>query len=378
MKSAFFSVIGVVMLMGMSGCGPEKEVVSEPKIPQATESAVAPEPAAPEPVTTRPAPTAQRPDKEKPATQDEAPSGPRISFEKTEYDYGVVAPRSTTTGKFPFSNTGDETLHIENFRYPCGCSVPELPKRDYEPGESGVIDVRYSAPARASVDVYPIYVYSNDPETPRFELTIKARVEVNVEVEPKDVSLLLDQENAAMPALTVRSTDGQAFAITRATSTDNVITLPFDRNEQGTEFVLQPEVDMDRLEVTPSGQIQIHTNHPNSGVLSVRFNATPLFEISHPRLILQNIVPGQEVIRDVWIRSNYDQKVEIESYTSTNEMMSIDSQRQDGNHLQIMVKITPPADAPTANRRYISDELMITLTSGQELSIRCSGWYRIN
>ncbi len=373
MKAVFISVLGLVVLVGVGGCGPEKEVVSEPKIPQATESAVTAEP-----VATGPAPTVQRADKENPATQDETPSGPRISFEKTLHDYGNVGPRSVNVGRFPFTNTGDEVLHIERFHAPCGCSVPELPKRDYEPGESGVVEVRYTSPAGAAVDEYPIYVYSNDPETPRFELTVKAVVEVNVEVSPREVSLLLDQENAGMPALTVKSTDGQEFSITRATSTDNTVSFGFDRDEKGTEFVLEPEVDMARLENTNIGQIQIHTDHPKSGVLSVRFNAKPLFEISHPRLILQNIVPGQEVIRDVWIRSNYDQKVEIQSYTSTNEMMSIDSQRQDGNHLQIMVKITPPADAPTANRRYISDELTITLTSGHELSIRCSGWYRLN
>lgn len=358
------------------GCASEKAVVAEPE-PLVADPArtAAPERPAAEPVRPQPQPT-EPPTSDKP--EEKATAAPVMWFEQPVHDFGNVRPSSSQQVDYTFANKGDAVLRIERFHAPCGCTIPELEKREYEPGETGTLTVRYNAPAGAAVDIKPIYVYTNDPETPQYELTVKAKVVVNVEISPNNVALLLDQENAGMPKLTVKSTDGKEFAITQATATNSIMTIPFDRNERSTEFVLEPQVDVNKLDTTPTGTIQVRTNHPQSGLLTVHFNAKPLFEISRPRIILQNIVPGEEVIRDVWIRSNYDNKVEIESYTSTNGMMSIDSQRQDGNHLQIMVKIVAPADAPTPSRRYITDELNIRLTSGDELTIRCNGWFRLN
>jgi hypothetical protein len=221
-------------------------------------------------------------------------------------------------------------------------------------------------------------VYSNDPKNPQFELTIKAQVTVNVSISPDDVALLFDQDNAGMPTLTVKSKDGKAFAIMSVTTTNEVMTIPFDAKKKAAEFVLEPKVDIAKLQATPTGIIQVRTDHPQAGILMVRYNAKPLFEVSRPRIILQNIVPGEEILRDVWIRSNYDEKVEIKSHSSTSGMMTIDSQKQEGNHLLVMVKIVPPTDAPAAGRRYITDELVIKLADGHDVSIRCSGWFKLN
>jgi hypothetical protein len=375
MKASRLYIFGVVALAFVAGCAAEKTVVTEPKpsaietpraaVPQATpvlpkKPAVAPTPA-PTPV---------------PAT----PAGdvPFISFQEPVHDFGSVGPSSANACDFVFTNTGKAVLKIERFHAPCGCTIPELEKKEYAPGESGTIKVRYNAPASAATDKKPIYVYSNDPKNPQFELTIKAQVVVNVAVSPEDVSLLLNQENAGMPTLTVKSTDGKEFSITSVSTTNEVMTIPFDAKKRGSEIVLEPKVDIAKLHATPTGIIQVRTDHPQSGILMVRYNAKPLFEVSRPRIILQNIVPGEEILRDVWIRSNYDEKVEIKSHSSTSGMMTIDSQKQEGNHLLVMVKIVPPTDAPAAGRRYITDELVIKLADGHDVSIRCSGWFKLN
>lgn len=377
MRLGHFFAWGLVLFIALiAGCASGEAVVSEPEPlvsdpPRSAAAVRAPaEPAVPRNEPIKPQSAAE--------PEPEADAVPVIWFEESVHDFGQVGPSSSHTVDFKFENKGSEVLKIERFHAPCGCTIPELKKREYEPGESGMLNVRYNAASSGVTDVKPIYVYTNDPKNPQYELTIKAKVVVNVEISPKEVSLLLDQDNAGMPKLSVTSTDGKAFAITSASATNGVMTIPFDRSERATEFILDPKVDMEKLGTTPTGLIQVRTDHPQAGLLAVHFSAKPFFEVSRPRIILQNIAPGEEIIRDVWIRSNYDQKVEIESYSSTNGMMSIDSQRHDGNHLQIMVKITPSADAPTPTRRYISDELKIKLTSGQELSIRCNAWFRLN
>ena len=381
MKRGLFLFLWSIVFIGFSvGCASEKTVAAEPKPPVIqSPDPVGSRTAAAEPVMpSRPTASTDSAISRESESGSSAVAGPVITFEESVHDFGDVGPSSSQTVDFQFRNTGDSVLKIERFHAPCGCTVPELAKRDYAPGESGVIKVRYNAPAGAATDIKPVYVYTNDPVNPQYELTIKAKVSVNVAVSPAEVPLLLNQDNAGMPKLTVKSTDGRAFSITSATSTNNVINISFDRNETAAEIVLEPKVDLQKLDNTPTGVIQIRTSHPQSGTLSVRFNTKPMFDVSHPRIILQNIAPGEEILRDIWIRSNYDEKVEIASYSSKEGMLSIDSQRYDGNHLQIMLKFKAPTDGTARSRRYIADELNIQLASGQELTIRCNAWFRPN
>jgi hypothetical protein len=362
---------GVAVLLLVTGCASDKAVTTEVPSPSVvqTEATEVPKTVEPTPITPV-TPVA-------PVSQIDLENLPHLTFEKSVHDYGSVGPSSSNPAEFPFTNTGKGVLKIERFHTPCGCTVPELAKKEYAPGESGIIRVRYTAPAGAATDVKPIYVYSNDPQKPQYELTIKAQVAVNVEITPQDVSLLLNQDNAGMPKLTVKSIDGKEFGITSVTSTNDAVKISFDPKKKASEIVLDPKVDMEKLKTTTTGVIQIRTDHPQSGLLMVRFNAKPMYEVSRPRIILQNILPGEETVRDVWIRSNYENKVEIESFASTEGYMTIESQKQEGNHLLIMVKFTAPTDAQASSRRYITDELKIKLTNGHEVSVRCSGWFKL-
>ena len=382
MKLGCFCCCGLAALMGVAGCNAEKKIITEPQssvITQSPEIVSSPVPfqeVAPVTQAVPSKPVAQAQPAE-PTPVVDAAEAPTLTFKEVVHDFGAVGPSSSNACEFTFTNTGKGILKIERFHSTCGCTIPEMEKKEYAPGESGVVKVRYNASVSAATVSKPIYVYSNDPRTPQLELMIKAKIQVNVSISPETVSLLLDQDNGAMPKLTLRSTDGKEFSITSITVTNEAIDIPFDPSKKATEFILDPKIHPDKLESTVNGVIQVHTDHPQSGILMVRFDVKPFFEVSRPRIILQNVLPGEEVVRDVWIRSNYDKKVEIESFSSTNGTMTIESQKEDGNHLQIMVKITLPTDAPASNRRYITDELKIKLKDGNEVSVRCSGWFKL-
>lgn len=370
MRFGHFFGCGLVVLMGVAGCTSKKPIVTEPQPPVVKEAPGVVETVPVQVQEATPAPVQKAP-------VAETADVPAITFKEISHDFGSVGPSSSHTCEFTFTNTGKAVLKIDRIHAPCGCTIPELEKKEYAPGESGTIKVRYNAPASAATIKKPIFVYSNDPVTPQLELSINAKVQVNVSVTPDNVSLLLDQDNAGMPKLTLKSIDGKEFSVTSITSTNEVMDIPFDAAKKATEIVLEPKVNLEKLESAKGGVIQVHTDHPQSGVLMVRFDVKPLFEVSRPRIILQNVQPGEEVVRDVLIKSNYDKKVEIESFSSTNGTMTIESQKEEGNHLQIMVKITLPTDAPASSRRYITDELKIKLKDGHELSVRCSGWFRL-
>lgn len=319
----------------------------------------------------------QKPAAETTGTEPPAGDVPVIAVENPVHDFGQMGPGARDKCQFKFKNTGTDILKIERIQSTCGCTVPELEKKEYQPGEEGIVKVSFHAPTAKTKTTKHLYIISNDPETPRSELTVKAEVVVKVEVSPEIMNLRLDEENAGAPNLVVKGLDDREFAIRGVTvSPQEVMKISFDRTKKATEFTLKPVVDKKKLNESNTGVIQIKTDHPQSGTLVVRYHATPEYELSRPRIILQNVTPGAPVVKDVLIRSNYDKDVEIESAVSRKGYMEIENQEKDGKHLQLQVKITPP-EQETSARRYITDELNITLTDGTVLTIRCSGWYKL-
>lgn len=70
-------------------------------------------------------------------------SGPVMTFEKIDMDYGTIAQGADPLRKFKFKNTGTEPLVIKNARGSCGCTVPNYKKEPVMPGETSEIEVRY-------------------------------------------------------------------------------------------------------------------------------------------------------------------------------------------------------------------------------------------
>jgi len=76
---------------------------------------------------------------------EEAPtSGPIMTFEAMEVDYGVIEKDSEPLRVLNFTNTGTEPLVIKNARGSCGCTVPIWPKEPIMPGQTDKIEVRYA------------------------------------------------------------------------------------------------------------------------------------------------------------------------------------------------------------------------------------------
>lgn len=304
-----------------------------------------------------------------------APDTPAISIDKPVYDFGEVGPGSSGKANFHFTNTGQKTLQIQRVQSTCGCTVPELKKKEYAPGESGNVVVSFRAPNVKGKITKHLYIISNDPKTPRAELTIKADVVVKVSIMPENAELRFDQPNAGMPNVVIKSLDDREFSIKSVTSPNNVIKVDFTPSKKAKEFTLEPQVNTQLLNQFNTGIIQVRTDHPQAGTLAVRYNATPRYEITRPRIILQNVEPGKSITKDVLIRSNYGTNVEIASVKSRNGYMEICLQEKDRAHLKMKIEITPPVQ--TSSRRYITDQLDIVLKDETKLTIRCSGWYKL-
>ena len=122
-----------------------------------------------------------------PDEAEEVTSGPIMTFETEEVDYGTIEQDSEPFRLFKFTNTGTEPVLIMNARGSCGCTVPSYSKAPVAPGEASEIKVRYDT-HRIGQFRKRVTLTTNVPGEP-IVLTIKGKVE------PKP------EEPAATPAV---------------------------------------------------------------------------------------------------------------------------------------------------------------------------------
>lgn len=67
-----------------------------------------------------------------------------ISFDKTEYDFGIVNEGDVVSTIYKVTNSGETDLIITDAQATCGCTVPVWPKEPIKPGETADIAVKFN------------------------------------------------------------------------------------------------------------------------------------------------------------------------------------------------------------------------------------------
>ena len=271
----------------------------------------------------------------------------RITFENVTHDFGDVGPGTNHLCEFRFTNTGDGVLKIGQVDKTCGCTPFLLEKTEYAPGESGTLKVRYYVEPEYGSTTKQLFVHSNDRRNPKVALAIKARVVAMVKSEPSTLSLSLKHQNAGCPQITLTSLDNQPFSIRSFKSTANCITADYNPSTKATRFVLQPKVDMAKLEKTLNGRIEIGLTHPECKTLTIGLNALPRFSVAPHPIVVHSAQAKTPVTRKVRIQNNYKDDFELESVYSKNGTVKVLSNTRLIDGYELDLSITPPA---TGNR----------------------------
>jgi hypothetical protein len=300
-------------------------------------------------------------------------TAPKIEFEKVVHDFGNVGPGTNNLCEFRFTNAGNSTLKIGEITKTCGCTPFSLAKKEYAPGESGTLKVNYFSEQLRGKTTKHLVIYSNDKARPEVTLAIKADIKIQVNHEPKTLNLLLKQENANCPQLTLTSMDNQPFSIKSFKSTANCITADYNPSEKATKFVLQPKVNMEMLEKTLNGRIEIGLSHPECKTVSVGINTLPKFKITPKSIVVRGIASQQPIVKKLRILNNYDEDFELESVWSSKGAVKVLSNSIVRNGYELELEITPPASKN--KKRIFTETFFIKTTEGRQLEIPCHVYY---
>jgi hypothetical protein len=109
----------------------------------------------------------------------------RMAFGDSLHDFGSVYRGETLTYRFAFTNTGKGPVTIQGVHAACGCTAVEVAKgKQYQPGESGVVEVKLDTTDFEGALQKAVVVMSNERLTPDRTLTLKAFVKSEVEAMP--------------------------------------------------------------------------------------------------------------------------------------------------------------------------------------------------
>jgi hypothetical protein len=88
-------------------------------------------------------------------------------------------------GSFPFTNAGAAPVTIVELKPGCGCTLPVLAKRTYQPGESGHIDVQFVVGEREGHQEKQIAVRTDEASGGVYSLAIKADIPPYLGLNPR-------------------------------------------------------------------------------------------------------------------------------------------------------------------------------------------------
>lgn len=300
-------------------------------------------------------------------------SGPEITFESLIHDFGEVGTNTRNNCEFKFKNTGNALLRITRVYAPCGCTVAELAKKEYAPGESGILKVVFRAGSKPGSTSKRIEVSSNDKAKPKVILTLKAKIALKIAYQPERLNLLLKGENSGCPEITLTSRDNRKFSVTSFKSTGDSITADFDPNLKDTKIVLKPVIDPEKLRKGLKGQVEIGLTHPLCKKVNIIFDTLPEFKVDPRVVYVREAVPRKPVPKQVRIFSNYNEEFEIESATSQKGSVKVLKEEKISNGYLFELEITPPTLEST--RRVFTDVFSVKLKGGQVMQITCYGIY---
>lgn len=297
---------------------------------------------------------------------------PKIVIANPIHDFADTEPGSSNTCRFDFSNEGQGVLNITKIQSTCGCTVPELKKKTYLPGESGTINVTYRAGTHSGAASKHLYVLSNDTSNPKAKLTVKANVVQKITYEPRRFRLKPNEENAGVGEIKIASIDGKAFSISRVEIRPPCMSADYDPLAEGTEFVIAPQVLKDKIRGISNGTITIRLTHPSQKTISIPFDMLPPFRSDPATLVALNAEPVKPVRKTIYILSNYGEQFEVDSVSASNDAIKIISEEKAEDKYIIVVDIVPPEDL-VGTKRYFDSKLTVHIAGGETLTINCVG-----
>ena len=174
--------------------------------------------------------------------------GPRIQFNTEDYDFSKVLASEAVKYSFIATNTGDQTLVIDNARGTCSCTVVGGGTNHgvwtvlrVEPGQTGEIPVEIATANYAGQTITKaVIVSSNDRQRPVVNLQIHGTVWQPIEVTPAmaTFNVVADTTTKTVQVVKIFNRMDTPLTVCDPVCNTNMFSVTLETNVPGKEFQL--------------------------------------------------------------------------------------------------------------------------------------------
>ncbi len=255
----------------------------------------------------------------------EAAEGPRAVFDELIHDFGTVTRADVAEYTFVVTNRGDEPLEIRGVTTTCACTVVKHPQTVL-PGETGELKVALdtdlvNGPLQAKASVY-----TNDPNDPKIDLTLKIETQPFVYVTPGYIRYDVYQNFPGEGAVHQRmwADKPKEFKVTRVESPYEFLEvtaeeLPVDQRDpkhDGPQWVIKSKLSPQAPVGPLVGYVRVFTDHEKQKKVSLPLSGfvRPVFALTPATLDLKTFDLTDAALRaSVHIKQFSEGLIEITS-----------------------------------------------------------------
>jgi hypothetical protein len=219
---------------------------------------------------------------------------------KMEHRAGQLEPGPQYDYTFPIRNEGTAPLSILRAEADCICVDPTFDPV-IPPGGTGSVRIRFDTKGRVGLMRKNVTVETNDPERPRFVLTLSAMLRLPVEVSPgTEIMLPLAAGENGTAEITLHATQGKSFTLGNIRSSLPALKTRLLKRGEVAERVTE---DLARTQIVlvtiPKGLagkafdavLSIPTSSPKTPLVTVRLHGYPQTAVAAlpPRLYFGDV-----------------------------------------------------------------------------------------
>jgi hypothetical protein len=284
---------------------------------------------------------------------------PKAVVVEAVHDFGDLGRGDRVSKTFVIENQGDADLVIDRVISSCVCLATEYEER-IPPGGKGEIEVELDTLTVQGPSMSSIEVGTNDPDNPTLQLTVKAKVDHVVHVNPGYFQYRVVQgfrERGAVGQL-LWSSDGTPFTITRIESPTPYLTVTHreatatERQRAGeladadgpfywVEAVLSPDAPVG----PQSGFLKIFVDHPKQSLvpLPVSIFMRPVFAVTPHEVDFGELdIEDEARFQDFKVSNFATETIEITRWESDVEGVEVDLLKvEEGRSWRLTVTFPP-------------------------------------
>jgi hypothetical protein len=109
--------------------------------------------------------------------QVDSSSKARIYLSEKKFDFGKIKEGIVVKHIFKIKNIGKDVLKIKRVRASCGCTAALPKKKKLKSGEETNLVVEFDTSGREGKQKKSVYIYTNDPTSPKMKIQFTALIE---------------------------------------------------------------------------------------------------------------------------------------------------------------------------------------------------------